>query len=310
MSDAAAGEQRRREDWLRDLNAKNAVVTGASRGLGAAIAEELVRGGMNVVLTARTTGALEALASRLSGRGVSVLVVPADVTDAEDRAGIVDIAERKLGSVHLLVNAAGIARAAPFVDQDPPRVIATNLTALIELARLVVPQMLERATGHMLNVASLAGRVPLPYLVDYSASKAGLVAFSLALREELLGSGVSTTAVSPGFMVDRGMCVSFASEAPRHVGRNMGFQVARRAVRAIRRNEAEVTINRLSLGALLPLGCISAGALQAVTRVLGFTRFVRGLAEEGLPHSDAPRLVATRRDLESCAARSVASPTA
>ena len=284
---------------MRDLNAKNAVVTGASRGLGAAIAEELVRGGMNVVLTARTTGALETLASRLSGRGVSVLVVPADVTDAEDRAGIVDIAERKLGSIHLLVNAAGIARAAPFVDQDPPRVIATNLTAPIALASLVVPQMLERATGHVLNVASLAGRVPLPYLVDYSASKAGLVAFSLALREELRGSGVSTTVVSPGFMVDRGMCVSYASETPRYPGRNTASQVARRAVRAIRQNEAEVTINRLPLRPLLALGCVSIGALQAATRALGLTKFVRGLAEEGLPHSDAPQLIAIRRDLES-----------
>lgn len=268
-----------------------ALVTGASRGLGRHIAMELASSGCDVAVTARTPGELDELASRIADETPQKSVaVPGDLTVAADRLGVVEQTEARLGPVDILVNVAAIARATRFVDEDPSRVLATNLNAPIQMTRLVAAGMVKRGFGRVLNVASLAGLSGLPFAVDYSASKAGLVAFSLALREELRGSGVSVTVVSPGFIGDEGMYVPYHTPIPWYLGTNRSAAVARKATRALHRDRAEVILNKMPIRPLLVLGAASDRAMRRVTRVLGVTSYMRTLAEKGLPYSDAPEL--------------------
>ncbi|GLI27628.1 short-chain dehydrogenase [Agromyces rhizosphaerae] len=276
---------------MDDFDGRVALVTGASRGLGRHLARELAAAGCSVAVTARTAGPLDALAEEIAGTGRRAIAVPGDLTDAGDRAGIVDRVTTALGPVDILVNNAGVARASGYADADPSRVIATNLLAPMELTRLVLGGMRERGFGRVLNVASLAGLAGLPYLVDYSAAKAGLVAFSRALRAELAGTGVSSTVVSPGFIGDEGMYPAYETPVPWYLGTNVSATVARQAVRALRRDRAEVVLNTLPMRPLVAVGAVSDGAMRTMTRTLGADAYLRGLAEKDLPYSDMPELV-------------------
>ncbi|TSA84472.1 SDR family NAD(P)-dependent oxidoreductase [Deinococcus detaillensis] len=177
-----------------------AVLTGASSGIGAATARELSRRGYALVLAARRLEALEALRSELDSSGERIITVQADVTEDADRRHLMAEALRQFGRIDALINNAGIsiARGMWWDDPDPVRVLKTNLDAPIELTRLVLPAMRARRHGQIVNVASVAGIVAFQGI--YSASKFGLRGFSLALRRELLGSGVNVSLVSPGFI--------------------------------------------------------------------------------------------------------------
>lgn len=269
-----------------------ALVTGATRGLGRHIALELAKAGCDVALTARSPEPLAALANEIAEEtGRRTLAIPADVTVHQDRVGVCDQVQHRLGPVDILANVAAIARATRFVDEDPTRILATNLEAPVHLTRLVLEGMTQRGFGRILNVGSLAGKAGLPYVVDYSASKAGLIAFSVALREELHGSGVSVTVVSPGFIIDEGMYVAYRTPIPWYLGTNHSAVIAKNAVRALRKNRAEVVLNRMPLRPLLALGAISETVMRSVTRALGVTSYLRGLAEKRLPYSDASDLI-------------------
>lgn len=268
-----------------------ALVTGASVGLGRHIAMELAKAGSDVAVTARTIEPLDELATLIAAEtGQQAVAIPGDVTVSSDRIGILEQVERQLGPVDILVNVAAVARATRFVDEDPSRVLATNLEAPLHLTRLVIEGMIQRGFGRILNVASLAGHSGLPFVVCYSASKAGLIAFTAGLREELHGSGVSATVVSPGFIGDEGMYVPYQTPIPWYLGTNRSKVVARNAVKALRKNRGQVILNRLPLRPLLVLGAMSDRAMRGITRALGVTSFMQGLAERRLPYSDAPEL--------------------
>lgn len=176
------------------------VLTGASSGIGRAIAHELARQGYRLVLAARRADELNRLARELDPSGSRVLAVPTDVTDDASRRALVEAARKHFGRVDVLVNNAGVTveRGWWWDDSDPLRVLRVNLESPIELTRLVLPEMRARGSGHIVNIGSVAGRVPFNGL--YSASKFGLRGFSQALRRELLGTGIHVTLVSPGFV--------------------------------------------------------------------------------------------------------------
>ena len=173
------------------------MLTGASSGIGEATARELSRRGYALILVARRIDRLEQLASQLNG---PVLTIQADMTDDESRQWIISAALERFGRIDVLMNNAGvsIAQGMWWNDPDPLRILRTNLDAPIELTRLLLPAMRARRSGHIVNIASVAGIVAFQGV--YSASKFGLRGFSLALRRELLGSGVSVSLVSPGFV--------------------------------------------------------------------------------------------------------------
>jgi uncharacterized protein len=183
-----------------DRQWRTAVVTGASSGIGAAFAEALAPRAAELVLVARREERLHALAERLRGTGApAVRVVVADLQEPDGVRAVLDaVADRE---VDLLVNNAGFATHGPFAAEDPARIageIALNVGAVVALTRGVLPGMVGRGRGAVLNVASTAAFQPVPFMAVYGATKAFVLSFTEALWGELRGSGVRALAVAPG----------------------------------------------------------------------------------------------------------------
>jgi NAD(P)-dependent dehydrogenase (short-subunit alcohol dehydrogenase family) len=177
------------------LAGKVVIVTGASSGVGAAAARAFARAGARVVLAARSADKIEALA-----RELDAVAVPTDVTRLKDLATLVERTLAVHGHIDVLVNNAAANARGTFDTLDPTAIAAvidTNLTAPLLLTRLVLPH-LRQSRGVVVNVASIAGHVPLPHEGPYCASKWGLRGFTFAVREELRDAGVALCVVSPG----------------------------------------------------------------------------------------------------------------
>ncbi len=228
---------------MKDLRGRNAIVTGASRGVGVYIARALASEGVNLVLASRTGDQLAAVAERIRAQGVRAVDVPADVTVAADRAAIVAAAEEQLGGIDILVNNAAIIEWSRFEQEEPDdirRIIETNLVAPLLLTWLVLPEMLRRRSGHIVNLGSLAGKIAIPYESVYDASKGGLQQWSMALRQELAGTGVGVTSVLPSYITEVGQAADHVGDMPRLSGPVSPDRVAGAIVEAVRRDRSEI----------------------------------------------------------------------
>jgi short-subunit dehydrogenase len=195
---------------------RTAVVTGASSGIGAEIARELVRRGHGVTLVARREDKLAELAAELRGNGVRAEVLGADLADRPARAALLDRVTALGLTPDILVNNAGLSTLGPIAASDPAaemNMIEVDLVAVADLCSRFVPGMVARGRGAILNVASTAAFQPLPGQVGYAASKAFVLSYTRGLAGELHGSGVAATALCPG-PVDTGFgeAAGFAKE--------------------------------------------------------------------------------------------------
>jgi len=186
---------------------KWAVVTGASQGIGRAMAAEAARRGLNLLLIALPETGLPEVADELS-RLYDVESEFCEL-DLRDRCGIADFVEYVGGSrrtVELLINNAGTGGTAPFAEQNPDllaSMIDVNVGALTLLTRLLLPELMAQSDAHILNVASLVGWYPTPWMSVYAATKAYVISFSLALRDELARTGVSVSVLCPSGVVTK-----------------------------------------------------------------------------------------------------------
>jgi short-subunit dehydrogenase/2'-5' RNA ligase len=202
---AGCGRRRRRRPAALETGDRmkkvwdRALVTGASSGIGEAMARQLAASGTELVVVARSKDALEKLAAEVT---VPVEVLAADLGDPAQRAAVEERLRDSTTPIDLLVNNAGFGTSGPFLGTDADtyaRMVELNITALVSLTRAAVPGMLERRKGSVLNVSSLGGFQPTPGFAVYGATKAFVTSFSEALSVELRGSGVTATAVHPGF---------------------------------------------------------------------------------------------------------------
>jgi short-subunit dehydrogenase len=228
------------------LGGKTVLLTGATGGLGRTIANALVERGATLVLSSRKGDELAALAQSLRGDGHRTVVADLAVDGAAERL------VSEAGEVDVLVANAGVSgtgRLDDFTEEQLAQTVRVNLEAPIRMARMLVPAMVERGEGHLLFMASLAGKAASPRSSLYNATKFGLRGFALALRTDLAGTGVGVSVISPGFVREAGLFArSGASDGG--LGTTTPQRVADAVVRAIARNRPELAVGPLRQRAL------------------------------------------------------------
>lgn len=219
-----------------EFQGKWALVTGASAGIGVALARELARRGAKLILTARRRERLESLAAEFTAQGIETRIVTADLNDPTAPQQIYDATEGAGLAVEILINNAGLGQYGAFHLSQPEQEISmvrVNCEAVVRLSRLFVPRMVERRRGWVLVVASTASFQPVPYLTTYAATKVFDRFFALGLAEEVAQYGISVTALCPG---------TTESEF---------FEVARAGVFRTRKLQSAAEVARVGLAALV-----------------------------------------------------------
>ncbi|HEX3722355.1 MAG TPA: SDR family NAD(P)-dependent oxidoreductase [Nitrolancea sp.] len=231
-----------------DLRGNVVLITGSSRGLGLAMAEEFARHGANLVLCARDAGGLEWARQTVSRHGTDVLTVPCDISDHDQVQALIQRAVERFGRIDILVNNAGIITVGPVQEQtltDFETSMDIMFWGVVRPTLAVLPQMLQRQEGHIVNITSIGGAVSVPHLLSYSSAKFAAVGFSEGLSAEVARDGVHVLTVVPGLM-----------RTGSHVN-------------ALFKGQNRAEYSWFSLGASLPLTSISAqnAARQIVAAV-------------------------------------------
>jgi short-subunit dehydrogenase len=259
---------------MRELIGRTAIITGASGGLGSHIAEALADQKMNLVLAGLAGTPLDQLAKKLSGT-TSAITVLTDVTDRNSLEHLVRTTMEAFDGLDLLVNNAGvemISRYHMLALDDIEHNINVNLTGAMLLTRLVLPGMLSRKCGHIINISSLSAKAGPPFAEPYAATKAGLIAFTESLRAEYQHTGVSASVICPGFVTagiyqrivdETGLC------APRLLGTSSAHLVGQAVVKAVKEDIPEIIINPGPTRLLTTLAELSPSLAERIMKRIG-----------------------------------------
>jgi uncharacterized protein len=252
------------------------LLTGASGGLGRAIAQALHARGARVLLSGRRRDALQKVRAELGDRAemlVADLADPAQVSELAERSGAVDV---------LVANAAALPASGQFLDFSPEQIdrsLDVNLRAPMQLTRALLPGMLERGRGHLVFISSLSGKVASTGSSVYSATKFGLRGFAAGVREDLHGTGVGVSVVLPSFVEGAGMFAESGVKLPRGVGTRRPEQVGDGVVRVIETGKAELDVAPFSLRAGALAATLAPQATARLQRRLGSEQIARQLAD-------------------------------
>ncbi|MCW2951706.1 MAG: short-chain dehydrogenase/reductase [Conexibacter sp.] len=257
---------------MTKIDGTTVLLTGATGGIGQAIARALAARGATLVLTGRRTDVLEPLAAELRGRTVAA--------DLADREAVVRLA-REAGEIDILVSNAGLpasGRLDDYAVDEVDRAIDVNLRAAIVLGKLLSEPMVQRGHGHLLFVSSLAGKTSQPGMALYSATKFGLRGFARGMREDLRDHGVGVSTVFPGFIRDAGMFAEADVTLPPGTGTRTPDDVAAGVVKAIEGNRAELEIAPLGLRVGTALAALLPEPSARIARRLGSMRVAADMA--------------------------------
>jgi short-subunit dehydrogenase len=256
-----------------ELRGRTALVTGASGGLGQAIARALAQRGAALILTGRRVEVLEPLAAETGGKALAC--------DLADRADV-DRLIAEAGAVDVLVANAGLPASGRIFSFDVPdldRALDVNLRAPMVMARVLGEGMAESGSGHIVFVSSLAGKAASGGASVYAATKFGLRGFAHGLREDLHPLGVGVSVVLPGFIRDAGMFAESGATLPKGVGLKRPEDVAAAVISAIERDRTEVDVAPLALRAGAALAGLAPGLSARVQRRFGATKLADDMAE-------------------------------
>ena len=271
---------------MEQLRGRNALITGAAGGLGEYIARSLAAEGVNLVLSDLPGSELDNRVAHMRDSGVRVESVPADLMAREEAVGLVGRAEATLGPLDVLVNNAGLEFAGPFLERSADEITGlteVNLVALMLITRSALPGMLERGRGHVVNIASLAGKASFPYLAPYCASKHGVVGFTGSLRAEHGDEPVAFSAICPGFISGVGMFGRLqdrVGEPPGLVRTLPPERVGDAVVKAIREKRPEVIVNPPGARLLILLNTLAPKTAARFGRAPRLREFAERFARE------------------------------
>jgi short-subunit dehydrogenase len=261
------------------------LLTGASGGLGTYIARALAACDLNQALVAFPGKDFPPLKEALEKDGVNAFYLIADLRVKEERQRVVDEVNKTFGQIDILINNAGVEFTAPFhllSEDEVQSVIEVNLAAPMQLTRMVISDMLQRKSGHIVNMSSLAGKVGPAYQEPYAATKSGLIAFTMALRETYFRSGISASAICPGF-VEAGIYARLKEKsgccAPALLGTSPPEKVAKAVIRAIQHDIPQIIINPYPVRPLFALSEISPRLGAWVVRAMGGSEFFKRVFE-------------------------------
>lgn len=283
---------------MKTIAGETVLLTGASRGVGVFIARALAKEQVTVLGVSRSKEGLDKICGEVETAGGRGIGIPFDIRKVAELSALMQQVNELADPIDILINNAGIEKYGAFTDydlEDLQSVLSTNLLAAMELTRLVLPSMLRRGSGHIVNIASLAGKKGAPYNSIYSASKAGLIMWTDAMRQELAGTGVEISVICPGYVSQAGMTFDTHVPAPSLAGTSTPTDVAIAVLRAIKQNKAEVIVNqgfmRGGLTRLLfAIGQVSPRFGDAVYRWLGVTKLNQMRVENLVAVSSHPTL--------------------
>jgi uncharacterized protein len=260
-------------DGGMEVDDARVLLTGASGGIGPAIARALAQRGARLVLSGRRLEALDPLA-----RELGATVVPADLSDP----AAPDVLAREAGDVDVLVSNAALpadGQVDDYTEEEIDRALDVNLRAPIFLARALTPAMVARGQGQVVLMSSIAGLATTPGSALYSATKFGLRGFALALRQDLRGTGVGVTVIHPAFIDEAGMFAESGVKLPPGAATRSPGDVASAVVRAIERGPAEIMVAPILLRLGTHLAGLAPAPAAAVSRRLGAYKIQAQLAE-------------------------------
>jgi uncharacterized protein len=255
------------------LEGATALVTGATGGLGAAIARGLRARGAELVVSGRRGDVLEEVARELNARAI--------VADLSHRGDVERLAAES-GAIDVLVPNAGLPAAGPvleFTPEEIDRALDVNLRAPLQLVRALVEPMVGRGRGHVVFISSLAGKFTPPQSGVYSATKFGLRGLSWGLRQDLRGTGVGVSCVLPGLIRDAGMFADTGVKAPPVAGTRTPEDVTRAVVRAIEHDVAEIEVGSLAEKAVSFLGALAPATFNRVSPRFGGDEIAAAVAD-------------------------------
>lgn len=281
---------------MKELRGKNAILTGANGGLGIHLAHALAREGVHLLLVGYPGLGLEDLQREVSKLGSSAHTLVADLATRGGRESVIKSALAKLGTVELLVNNAGVEHNSIYHELAPEslrEIIAVNLEAPMNLAHQILPHMLQRGIGHIVNLSSLAGKSGPAMQEPYAATKAALSAFTLSLRSSYRGTGVSASTITPGF-IETGIYTRLKEQSGRSAPFLLGAcppeRVCRAVLHAVRHDSPEIILNRFPIRPALALSVLFPRFGEWLVRSIGVHAFFRHVAatEKPLPRRTPP----------------------
>lgn len=261
-----------------DLVDAQVLLTGATGGIGHAMARTFAEAGTRLTLTGRRTEVLEPLLAELGGEAAGHRALAIDLTEAAEVERLV----AEAGAIDVLVANAALPASGPIDDfsvAQIDRALDVNLRAPIVLARALSAGMAQRGRGHVVLMSSLAGKAATPGSALYAATKYGIRGFGAGLRGDLRAHGVGVSVVFPGFIRDAGMFAESGTRLPRGVGTRTPDDVARATLDAVRNNRGEVDVAPPSMRAGTKLAQLAPEVAATVTRRLGSEQISSRLAE-------------------------------
>ena len=268
---------------MASLIGKHVLLTGGSRGIGPVIAEALAERGAHIALAARSEEGLRNVVKSLGKYEVKTLAVPVDLAQSTHLHKLITTVIDKFGTLDILINNAGLETEGAYVDLTWEAIqenIEVNLMAPMALTHLVLPHMLDRKQGHIVNIASTGAKSGNAYAAVYCGAKAGLAEWTRALRLELEGSGVHFSTIFPGYVTEVGMFARFHKTPPATIGSCTPSQVARAVVRAIESEKVELIVNSSPARLLFTLSEISPSLGDWLMHKLGAVDFQRKKLEQ------------------------------